>query len=243
MELSEIDVLILAGGLGTRVSHLLEGIPKPMAEFDGKPFLEWVLLWLRKQGFRKIVLSLGYLGDEIKVYFGDGAKWGLGISYAQEEEPLNTGGAIKYSLTQISSDTFFVLNGDSITLLDYGRFLAFHFKKKADISICVVEVDNVERYGGILTDKQDRIISFKEKPAMPEKGWINAGVYLIKGEFYRGLAFNKKFSFEYDVLANLPTNNIYAFRYQGRFLDIGVPRAFKEGNDFIAHFKDRVLKI
>jgi len=243
MELSEIDVLILAGGLGTRVSHLLKGIPKPMTEFEGQPFLEWVLILLRKNGFRRIILSIGYLGDKIKFYFGNGSKWGLEISYVEEKEPLDTGGAIKYSLSKVKSNPFFVLNGDSITLLDYKSFLTFHLKKEADISIYVVEVDNVERYGEILTDKQDRIISFKEKSILPKKGWINAGIYLVKRDFYGGLALDKNFSFEYDVLSNFLTKNIYAFRNRGKFLDIGVPESFKEANDFIVYLKDRLPKI
>ncbi len=239
--LSQTEVLILAGGLGKRVQHLLNGIPKPMAEFSGKPFLEWSLLLLKKSGFRRIVLSTGYLSEKIKDYFGDGFKWGLDISYVTEPRPLGTGGAIRYSLPKINSNPFVALNGDSILSVDYQDLLRFHLEKQSNITICVKEVADTGRYGQVLIDKDSRVSSFSEKPGKPAAGWINAGIYVIQKEALAQIRIDNHSSFEYDIIPFLLDKGVYAFGSPGEFLDIGSPESFGQAGDFVESLRRKLL--
>ena len=241
MNIQDVNVLILAGGLGTRIHDLIGDIPKPMAEFQGRPFLEWIILSLKKNGFRKIILSIGHFKDIIKTYFEDGAKWGMNISYAVESSPLGTGGAIKHSLEKVLSDPFVVMNGDSMSLIDYNKLLKFHFEKKANITICSKVVENVGRFGEIVVDEQGKILSFDEKTGGSGKGLVNAGVYVIKKNNFNSIADGTCFSFEYDLMPKLVGGEMYSFCVKDDFLDIGTPESFKSADDFIGGFKKQLL--
>src|SRR3989338_4143642 len=134
MKLNSIDVLILCGGLGTRLRSVIGESPKPMAEFDHEPFLNVLLKDLREQRFQRIILCAGYKGDVIEEYYR-GHDLGLEIIVSQELSPLGTGGAIQNVRHLIQSKTFLVLNGDSFCHLDYAEFLKFHDQKKAVASM------------------------------------------------------------------------------------------------------------
>lgn len=239
MRLADIDVVILVGGLGTRINHLLKDTPKPMVPVCGKPFLEWILLFLIKNGFRRIIFSTGYLADKISSYFGDGTKWNISISYVEEETPLDTGGATKYCLSKVKSDPFFVLNGDTLTLLDYKGMLDYFLQKNADISLAITKVDKAQRYGVVLFDESGRVNSFKEKFYLPKGGWINAGVYLMKKNIFEGSKLNGKFSLENELLPLVLNKNIFAFPVEAGFIDIGTPQSLKKSKLFLNSQKGR----
>ena len=114
----DMEAVVLVGGKGTRLRSMVSDRPKPMADVLGKPFLEWILLHLKKQGIKRVFLSTGYKGEMVRDYFRDGASLGLCIGYSQEEEPLGTGGAVRKALAHLKDSIFYVLNGDSFCFFD-----------------------------------------------------------------------------------------------------------------------------
>src|SRR5665213_489998 len=139
-------VLILAGGLGTRLASVVKDIPKPMALVAGKPFLEYHIEFLRKQGFTDFTLLTGHLSNVIEKHFGDGQKFGVKISYSVETEPLGTGGAIRQAMEINESQNFLALNGDCLFTADFKRFVN---SGNAHLSIAVKYTKDLSRYGSV----------------------------------------------------------------------------------------------
>ena len=218
--------LILVGGLGTRLRPELGDIPKPMAPIAGKPFLEYLIRWLGRSGFVRVVLCLGYRSDQIVEYFGDGDAFGLRLEYSIENEPLGTWGAIRLARGHITHPYFVVLNGDSWLQLDFCRLLEFHLEKKAISSIAAVEVENASRFGSIRLDPSGRVTEFLEKHA-EGTALINGGVYVFSREVLEIERSAKSFSLEKEIFPALIPRGIYAMRLKGYFVDIGVPEAYR----------------
>jgi len=222
--------IILVGGQGTRLRSVVADIPKPMADINGKPFLEYLLYFLHCQGCCHAVLSVGYKYEVIKNYFGN-QYLNLKIDYAVEEEPLGTGGGIKNSLKFISQNDFFLLNGDSFFDVNLTKLSEFHLSKKALATLSVKEMHHVDRYG-TLTIENSRVINFNEKKFI-EKGCINAGVYVVSRQIFDNEYIQKdKFSFEKDILEkNVNTLPFYAFESDGYFIDIGIPEDYRKAQE------------
>jgi len=220
------ECVILVGGQGTRLRSVIQDIPKPMADVNGKPFLEYLLHFLNAQGCNHAVLSVGYKHEIIKNYFGN-QYLNLKIDYAIEEEPLGTGGGIKNSLDFISQNDFFLLNGDSFFDVDLMQLAEFHFIKKSAITLSVKEMHHVDRYG-TLNIENGKIFSFNEKQPI-ERGFINAGVYVVSKQVFEDEQLTEKFSFEKDILEkNVNTLSFYAFESDGYFIDIGIPEDYRK---------------
>jgi len=220
------ECIILVGGQGTRLRSVISDIPKPMADINGKPFLEYLLSYLNSQACNHVVLSVGYKYEVIRNYFGN-QYLNLRLDYAIEREPLGTGGGVKNSIGYISGNDFFLLNGDSFFDVDLFKLSEFHLLKKSLITLSVKEMYNVDRYGTLNIDG-DRITSFNEKKPI-EKGFINAGVYAVSKEvFDERYIHGERFSFERDVLEeNVRELPFYAFQSDGYFVDIGVPEDYE----------------
>lgn len=221
----DCDVLILAGGFGTRLQSVVSDVPKPMAPVAGRPFLEHVLDRLAAQGARRVVLSVGYLAQTVQKHFGD-AYGPLQIVYAVEQEPLGTGGAIAFALQHCQSDDTVVLNGDTYLGLDYPSFIAACRSGDVPVGIVVRQVEDTARYGRC--DLADgRVKTFSEK-GVEGPGAINAGVYYLrKSLFDVRPAPAQKFSFENDYLAvHLRELNPIGVSTNGYFIDIGVPEDY-----------------
>lgn len=220
------EAIILAGGLGTRLSHLLPDLPKCMAPVNNKPFLEYLLNYLSKQNIKKIILSVGYRYEPIINYFGHSFK-NLSIKYAIEPEPLGTGGAIAYAARYTENQNFFILNGDTIFPANLEKLELAHFNKNADISILIKRLDNTSRFGTVIINKNYKITGFKEKQNINLKGYINGGIYIINKNILNNKNLNKKFSFEKDLLEKYYIdNNFYALNSDAYFIDIGVPEDY-----------------
>ncbi len=222
------ECVILVGGQGTRLRSVVNDIPKPMADINGKPFLEYLLYFLNNQGCRHCVLSVGYKHEVIENYFGN-QYCNIKLDYAIEEVPLGTGGGIKNSLGFISQNDFFLLNGDSFFNVNLARLAGFHFSKKALVTLSVKEMYHVERYG-TLNIENDRVINFNEKKAI-ERGFINTGVYVMSKHVFESenIIQKEKFSFEKDILeANVGISPFYAFQSNGYFIDIGIPQDYQK---------------
>lgn len=235
---------ILVGGLGTRLRSAVVDRPKPMALIGNKPFLAFVLDDLAEQGFEKIIFSAHYKWEIIQDYFGYDYH-GMQISYVIEDELLGTGGAIVNAVQGIH-DPIFILNGDTFVKLDYqAMYTAFLVHSPSEkilrskhsfnfpLMLAVQETENCQRYGKVLIDenaqtKESIITAFTEKGGT-NRGWINAGVYLLHPSIFSHYSLEKKFSFERDFLVPyIRQIKPLAYIASGYFIDIGVPTDYQK---------------
>lgn len=216
--------IVLAGGMGTRLRNVISDIPKPMANIQSYPFLVYVLRNLVLQGISDVVLSVGYKHEAITAYFGESFET-LRIHYCIEEEALGTGGAIRMALKQVPTDRAFVLNGDTLAILDYRLMLKAHEHSGTSLSMALKQVNDISRYGEVVMSGQ-RITAFREKE-QSGPGLINIGVYLINSGVLDEFELPRKFSFENDFLRpNLVSLVPEAFVTDGYFIDIGIPEDY-----------------
>lgn len=212
--------IVLAGGMGTRLRSIVSDLPKPMANIQADPFLVYVLRNLVRQGISDVILSVGYKHEAIIGYFGDNFE-NLRIHYCIEEEPLGTGGAIRMALNQVPTQHAFVLNGDTLAILDYRQMLKAHTHSGTPLSMALKRVDDISRYGEVIMSGR-KIAAFREKE-QSGPGLINVGVYLLNSGLFDGLELPRNFSFENDFLRpNLLSLAPEAFITEGYFIDIGV---------------------
>ena len=220
-----MEAIILAGGLGTRLSSRLIDRPKSMALVAGRPFLAILLDRLLQAGCTHVLLSVGHLRSVIMEAFGDNYR-DVPITYVIEEAPLGTGGAIRKALEFCTEDCSLVLNGDTYVDLDYAALWALHRASSSSISMAVARVADCGRYGRVRIEQKgaaECVTGFEEKGQGGE-GWINAGVYALKRRFSWPETVAERFSFENDVLVPcIESLCPLAFRHIGYFLDIGVP--------------------
>lgn len=215
------DAIILAGGFGTRLREVVGDLPKPLAPIRGRPFLAWMLDSLRAQGFGRVVLATGYRGDQVEDALG--TDWhGMALEYSREPRPLGTGGAIALAAQRISSDSFFVVNGDTWLRLDYRAFDAKARESGARLGIALTRVNDVGRYGAIRTEGS-RVSGFVEKGSTGP-GYINAGVYRVRRDLLKEFPRDEQFSFETQVLVPMVAREaVFAYTETSGFIDIGVP--------------------
>ncbi|RLD88514.1 MAG: D-glycero-D-manno-heptose 1-phosphate guanosyltransferase [Bacteroidetes bacterium] len=220
------EAILLAGGFGTRLQSVVKDIPKPMANINGKPFLQYLIEFYAKQGINHIVLSVGHLHHVIQNYFGNHYA-GVSISYAVEDHPLGTGGAIRKSLELTKTNDVFVANGDTLFAVDLALIAQFHDNNNADITLVTRRVDEVSRYGSISMDNNYRIVGFKEKNSTSGKGYINGGVYLIGKKFFNSFSFPEKFSIEKDFFEKHFNDGVFLGKpCSNYFIDIGIPEDY-----------------
>jgi len=230
------EAVILAGGLGTRLRSVVKDVPKPMADINGKPFLEYIFRYLEHYGIKKVILAIGYKADIVKNYFGKKFN-NLSIIYSEEKELLGTGGAIKQAVKLSEGDNLFVLNGDTFFDVDLRKAYEFHKNKKSILTIMLKQMVNVDRYGIIEIDSSCRIKKFSEK-YKKNSGYINGGIYLLNKKFLLSLDLPEKFSFEKDFLEkNYKLYNFYGLVFDSYFIDIGVPEDYEKAKKDFKRFK------
>lgn len=229
--MNNIDVIILAGGQGTRLQKVVRDRPKVLAIVNGRPFLSYLLAQLLAFGFREVILCTGYKGEQIEKTFG-GLYKELVIKYSRESKPLGTGGAIRNAFPLIASDTVLVMNGDSYIDVDLIDFLAWHFKNKFDASIVLSEVSDVSRYGSVKINKKQVITDFIEKSTEIKPGWVNAGIYLFSRELIdEAIQSNVFYSLEKELMPVLLKKiPIGGYRCKSKLIDIGTPESYKVAN-------------
>lgn len=215
-----MQAIVLAGGLGTRLRSVIQDAPKPMAPINGKPFLAFVLEYLKEQGITEVILSVSYKYELIQDYFKDEFQE-LKIIYNVEKELLGTGGAIKDSLKFVK-DKAYVLNGDTFFDIPLKEMKL----EKSRICIALKQMQNFDRYGNVKIDKQGFVASFEEK-VFKEQGLINGGIYLIKKDIFDGFVLEKKFSFEEFLQENYKTLRIKTKVFDHYFIDIGIPEDYR----------------
>lgn len=225
-----MEAVILAGGLGSRLRHIVSDVPKPMAPVNGQPFLKYLFDYLIKNRVEHVILAVCYKAECIEEYFGSEYK-GIKITYSTEHHPLGTGGAIKKALEYCHDSDVFILNGDTYFGVNLNKLKLFHENHKSKLTITVKSLINFERYGSVVIEN-DMIKEFIEKKPT-KNGKINGGIYLLKKEVL-DLISEKSFSFEKLVLES-GIVDIYAYESHEYFIDIGVP------NDFCRAQKDLKL--
>jgi len=223
---ASLKTVILVGGEGTRLQPLTHYLPKSMVPVLNRPFLEHTIAYLEKYGIGEIILTLSYLPQVIQSYFGGGSSLGVQLTYAVENNPLGTAGAVK-NTEQYLNSTFVVLNGDIFTDLDISDMLAFHRCKGAKATIALTWVDNPSAFGVVETDNDGRVKRFIEKPSPNQaiSNWINAGVYILEPEVLEYVPPNSHYMFErglFPLLLKLD-KPVYGYPFSGYWLDMGTP--------------------
>ena len=235
----EIDVLILCGGFGKRLRDVINNRPKPMAEINGRPFLDILIDYVASYGFRRFVLCIGYMGDVIKQHYQE-RESSLTILFSEEREPLGTGGAIKNTEPLIQSNPFLVMNGDSFCPVNLHTFLDFHTSKSALLSIALVRAKETQDYGAIALRESQRIVSFDEKRVgaglcpSPGNSFINAGIYLFDSHILSLIPSHKKISLEYDLFPKVINREFYGYVTSETLIDIGTPERYEKAEQYFA---------
>lgn len=219
-----MKAIILAGGKGLRLRQIIEDIPKPMADIGGKPFLEYLVLFLKKWGITDIIIAVGFKKEAIKPYFATGKKWGVNITYSVEREPLGTAGALKRAIIGTSGKQFIVLNGDSFLDIDFNKLIYFHKQKKSLVTLSLLKVKDAARYGRVKINSSSQIIEFSEK-CRKGKGLINGGVYLMERDVVKFIP-EGNVSLENQVLPLITGRGLYGLLTDGFFVDIGLPEDY-----------------
>lgn len=226
-QIQNLDVIILCGGLGTRLKPLVNDRPKSMVEIDGRPFLDILIEYVADYGFKRFILCIGYKREIIKNYYAQRAS-PVEIIYSQEEKPLGTGGALKNAKPLIHNETFLVANGDTICKVDLNAFLKFHLEKRGILSMVLVKADNSPDYGIVTLDNSSRINGFNKKRESLSSSLMNAGIYLMHKDIFSYMPESSCFSLEDDIFPEIHQIKSYGFLNTHEFIDIGTPERFRQ---------------
>jgi NDP-sugar pyrophosphorylase family protein len=204
-----------------------------LAEIHGRPFLSYLLDHLANAGIRSVVLLTGYLGEMVRIEFGDSYR-GLQLAYSQEPSPLGTAGALRLALPLFSSETVLILNGDSFCMADFGDFWAWHCGRGGDATLLLTRVTDTARFGRVHSNSDGRILRFDEKDGTGGPGWINAGAYLLRRRLLRTIPADKEVSLEREIFPAWIGGGLFGYRTDGRFLDIGTPESYASASEFFS---------
>ncbi len=233
--LKNVTVAILAGGSGTRLTPVLQGSPKALANVRKHPFLEYLLHQLHNAQFKNVVLCTGYLGELVKKTFGKSYK-NLHLQYSQERTPLGTAGGLRYALPHFRSESILAMNGDSYCDVDFSKFWQFHIMKKSKVSIALSRVTDISHYGEVKLGIGNTISGFQEKRAEIRAGYVNAGIYLINVDLIEEIPQGIQISIEKDIFPTWIGRGFYGFKTSKNFIDIGTPERYKRAKQFFAQY-------
>jgi len=223
-----MQALILAGGQGTRLRPLTSTVPKPVVPLVDRPFISYMIEWLRGHGVDDIILACGFMADGVRSVLGDGSALGVRLRYIEEPTPLGTGGALKYAEEQLD-ERFFMLNGDVLTDMDLTAQLRQHEETGARATLALIAVDDPSAYGLVRLEEGLAVREFVEKPSPEEAGayLINAGAYILQRDVLDGMApAGTKISIEREVFPTLVRNGLYGYEASGYWMDIGTPERY-----------------
>ena len=226
-----MQALILAGGQGTRLRPLTSTIPKPVVPLVGRPFISYMLEWLRSHGVDDVILGCGHMADGVRGVLGDGESLGIRLRYIEEPEPLGTGGALKFA-EDLLDKRFFMLNGDVLTDIDLTAELAQHERTGALATLALIPVEDPSAYGLVPLNADNSVREFIEKPGaeQTETDLINAGAYIIERSVLDGMApAGTNISIEREVFPTLVGRGLYGYPADGYWLDIGTPERYLQG--------------
>lgn len=227
------EAIILAGGLGTRLRTVVSDLPKCMAPVNGKPFLSYLITQLQHQGVTDFIFSVGYM-HEIITGFIRKEFAGISSRFSVEKEPLGTGGAIRLACELSESTTTVICNGDTFFDVSVQTMLSFHHSNDADCTLALKPMENFDRYGVVEINRNNTIVSFKEKQWY-KKGLINGGVFVLDLKKFSALELPPKFSFEKDYLEKyVNRHRMFGLIQEGYFIDIGIPEDYERAQTELA---------
>ena len=233
--LASVDVLVLAGGYGTRLRGSIGETPKVLAPVAGRPFLVHLLAWLRRFGARRVVLSLGYKADAVQQFLASYRVPDLDIESCVEPEALGTAGAIRFARPSLHSDPVLILNGDSFADGDLCALIERQRALQALATVLCVAHENGDRYGRVTVDRQGWIEGFVEKGAGGAgPGVINGGVYAVSARLLDEVAAGSARSWEREVFEAAPAGTLAAAVGRYTFIDIGTPESLAEAQALFA---------
>src|SRR4051812_8255746 len=219
-----MKAVVMAGGEGTRLRPLTSNQPKPMVPIVGKPCMEHILELLRDHGFLDVVVTVAFLPQAIRSYFGDGESLGINIEYSVEESPLGTAGSVRLASGRLD-DTFLVISGDALCDIDLAAIVAAHREKKAAVTIGLKSVENPLEFGIVVTDEDGRVERFLEKPSWGQvfSDTINTGIYVLEPEVLRHIPTDRPYDFSKELFPLLLEMGrpIYGHVCDGYWQDIG----------------------
>jgi mannose-1-phosphate guanylyltransferase len=230
-----MQAVILVGGEGTRLRPLTSRQPKPVITLVDRPFLVYMLEWLRGHGVDDVILSCGFEPTKVREALGDGEALGLKLRYVVEPEPRGTAGALKYADEQVGLDErFLMLNGDVLTDVDVTAQVAQHEATGAVGTLGLVPVDDPSAYGLVLCDETHAVTGFLEKPAPGQldgidRFYISAGIYVLERSVLDMIVSGENVSIERVIWPALVGQGLFGLRLEGYWMDIGTPERYLQG--------------
>ncbi len=228
-----MKAVVMAGGEGTRLRPLTSNQPKPMVPIVGKPCMEHILELLREHGLAEVIVTVAFLPQAIRGYFGTGESLGMEIGYSVEESPLGTAGSVRHAARQLD-ETFLVISGDALCDVDLGALIAFHKAREAAVTIGLKAVDNPLEFGIVVTDDAGRVERFLEKPSWSQvfSDTINTGIYVIEPEVLRHVPVDRPYDFSKELFPLLLEMGrpLYGYTMDGYWQDIGNLDQYRQAN-------------
>jgi mannose-1-phosphate guanylyltransferase / phosphomannomutase len=228
-----VRAVVMAGGEGTRLRPLTSNQPKPMVPIVGKPCMEHILELLRKHGFEDVIVTVAFLPQAIRTYFGDGESLGLSLEYSVEESPLGTAGSVRLASGKLD-DTFLVISGDALCDFDLAKVVDFHRERGSSVTVALKSVPNPLEFGIVVTDSDGRIERFLEKPSWSQvfSDTINTGIYVLEPEVLRHVPADRPYDFSKELFPLLLEMGkpLYGFLCDGYWQDIGNLDQFRQAN-------------
>ena len=229
MEKQSADIVVLCGGLGTRLQSVIHDRPKPMVQINGRPFLDLVVDRVVSQGFRRVIFCTGHHGEWIAQHFMGRNDIEAVISH--EQQARGTAGALRACRQQVRTSTIVVLNGDSICLVDLPHLLMEHDRRRAAVTVAVVQTDGRRDGGGIAIDTCGRITSFQEKTEGP---YLSAGIYALDTAFLEHIPDGIPVSLEIDIFPAHVGRGMFAHVTDAPLHDIGTPARLEAFRKYMA---------
>jgi len=223
--------MILAGGMSTRLYPLTKQVPKPLVSVAGEPISAHIMRWLASFGYSDVAINVHYLSDVIMNAFGDGSQYGVKLNYSYEPELMGSAGAVKV-LESYFDRTFVVVGCDDLTDANLEALVTFHKERGALATIGLVEAEEVDQYGVVITDERGRIIEFQEKPAKgtERSKLVNTGIYVFEPEIFNYMPAATFYDFGRNVFPSILEAGLefYGMRLGGAYWrDIGTPAEYR----------------
>src|SRR3954453_23793601 len=225
-----MQAVILVGGEGTRLRPLTTTIPKPVVPLVDRPFIVYMLEWLKDHGVEDVVLAMGYLPTAVRNVLGDGSAWGVRLRYVEQPDPRGTAGALKFC-ESLLDERFLMLNGDVLTDIDLTAQIAQHESTGAVGTLALVPVEDPSAYGLVRTNDDGSVSEFVEKPTADsiDTNLISAGAYVLERSVLDLIPPDSKVSIEREVWPRLVGEGLFAFAREAYWMDIGTPERYLQG--------------
>jgi len=225
-----MQAVILVGGQGTRLRPLTSTVPKPVVPLVDRPFISFMLEWLREHGIDDVIMSCGFLATSVRDVLGDGSDLGIRLRFVEEPDPRGTAGALKLAEPMLD-ERFLMLNGDVLTDIDLTSEIAQHEKTGATATLALVPVADPTAYGLVILEEDRSVRDFVEKPSSDraQSNLISAGAYVLQREILELVPPDRNVSIEREVWPLLIGKGLYGFPSESYWLDIGTPARYLQG--------------